>query len=416
MHFRSALKFIGFLALMYPIWASAQLTKTLQSNSALALVKTECLPKRVGLEAMKAQVVKLSEVKFQKSTDCLLGYSEDALVLSANFESGPLEPRFKDQGFYSYSRYEPYYDTFQSPIFANLKPVVVAVIDSGISLSHQEFLGKLWVSGQGNFGYNFLANNFDVEDDAGHGSHVSGLIGANSKNRIGVSGSGFNLKLMTLKTQSADGRGSLGNVVNAIRFAVDNGAQVINLSLIIEGDHALLRDAISYALENNVVIVAAAGNQGIEITNQQLISPAGMANEYEGLISVTSVDSSNKALSFFSNYSEELIELAAPGSHDLEHILSTSKNGSYAVSAGTSMAAPQVSGVAAQLISSHISTRIPYTPATIENYILNYARQNPSLLGKVQNSRELDFKNLSQMIVQKNHLTSDGGFNDEVSD
>lgn len=403
-------------------------SKTSSTRDALALVKAECLkskellplwlqdevPKHIP-ESMSARAVKFSlervskkQIDLETGNPCILGFGDNLVAKTASFN----DPQFKDQLFYSYSHFPKFASTFKSPTFKPLTPVIVAVIDSGVSLSHPEFLGKLWIDGEGHFGYNFLEDDFNVEDEAGHGSHVSGLITANSDNGIGVVGVSQSVKLMTLKTQGIDGKGSVGDVADAIRYATDRGADVINLSLTIGADSPFIKDAVDYALERGVVLVSASGNNGVEITESQFISPAGLAPDRPGLISVGSVDSSTGELSFFSNYSSDYVELSAPGSHGLEHILSTYKNGRYFALAGTSMAAPQVTGAVAQIISYLKSYQVNYDPALIESLVLKGTRTNAGLTGFIKEGREIDFKKLSRVILKRYHLSSDGGVNE----
>lgn len=396
-------------------------------NKALALIRSECLklPKqlppwltsaaqRTRVLGTKAQTIRFSakeltqkQMRLAEMNPCILGIGEEGVARTAGFELN--DPLFAQQVFYEYSNFKDFYQTFKSPLFKNFQPVTVAVVDSGISLSHPDFLGALWVSGDGHFGYNFLDDNFNVEDLSGHGSHVSGLIAARADNSVGVVGVSQNIKLMTLKTQGIDGNGSVGDVSDAIRYAVDHGAEVINLSLTVGTDSPFIKDAVEYALENEVFIVSASGNNGFEITSENFITPAGYGTSKVGLISVGSVDSHSGELSIFSNYSPTMIEIAAPGSHDTKHILSTYKNERYFGLSGTSMAAPQVTGVLAQLISYFKGRQIPYNLELIEKLVLENSPRNQSLLGKINEQRELNYKAISNTILKNYQLTSDGG-------
>lgn len=441
-----SLKPFGFLivfTLFYSSFAFSQLSKSspflerknfldvaqkTSINRGLALVHSECLKNKTKLPSwlqsatsfhipnqMKALALSFSlenltqkQLDLESENPCLLALSEDGWVQSASLN----DPEYKNQLFFEFSHFENYHSTFQSPLFESLPPTTVAVIDSGISLSHPEFLGKFWTDGQGHVGYNFIHDSYNVEDDYGHGTHVAGLIAATSNNGIGVVGVSQNVRLMILKTQDSQGSGTIGSMVNAIRYATDQGAEVINLSLAVGVNDPMIQDAVDYALERGVVLIVSAGNNGIEITSQQFISPAGLAGSRPGLISVGSTDSSNGELSYFSNYSTQLVEIAAPGSHGVKHILSTYKNERYFALAGTSMSAPQVAGLAAQLISYFKSANISYDPESIENFIFKTSRSNSHLNSYIQQGREIDFQKFSEMILKNFELSSDGGFND----
>ena len=138
----------------------------------------------------------------------------------------------------------------------NGKGAVVAVIDTGVTkvgdLADTKFVP----------GYNFVANNANADDDHGHGTHVAGTIAESTNNGIGVAGVAYGASIMPLKVLSARGSGSMGGIAQAIRWAADHGANVINMSL--GGPFAVstLASAVKYAHGKGVVVVAAAGNDG----------------------------------------------------------------------------------------------------------------------------------------------------------
>jgi len=244
--------------------------------------------------------------------------------------------------------------------------VKVAVLDSGIAESsipgadagHPDLNGKVVAS-----------NNFtlavDAADHFGHGTHVAGIIAASTNNGQGIAGVGYNTSLMNAKVLDDTGQGYDSWVANGIKWATDNGAKVINMSFgAASAESQTMIDAIAYAVANDVVVVAAAGNDGL---NEQF-TPASDPR----VLSVASIDSlSAKALT--SNWGS-WVKLAAPG----EHVLSTYYNDTYtyAYMTGTSMAAPHVSGVAALLWATSWDTRatsvnvIERIIATADNTIL----------------------------------------------
>jgi subtilisin family serine protease len=211
--------------------------------------------------------------------------------------------------------------------------ITIAVLDTGVDLTHPDLAGKLVA------GYNFIANNDTPQDDNGHGTGVAGICAAMTDNGTGIAGVSWGASIMPVKVLDASGNGSFTNAAQGIIWAADHGAQVINLSLGGYTSSSLLEDAINYALQKGVVVVAASGNGGIDM----ITYPA----RYEGVIAVGSVDQ-NSQRSAFSNYGPEL-DVVAPGSA----IFSLTKLGSYGYLSGTSAAAPFTSGLAALMMSAN---------------------------------------------------------------
>ncbi|NJL23859.1 MAG: S8 family serine peptidase [Calothrix sp. SM1_5_4] len=239
---------------------------------------------------------------------------------------------------------------FYHPLYGIRRSVVVAVVDTGVQMDHPDLVRRMWRSASG-FGYDFFNGDDDPSDDQGHGTHVAGLIGAERANGIGVRGiMGEWAQLMPVKTQGKDGGGLLSDLVNGVRWAADQGAEVINLSLAGRQDSPVLRAAIEHAISLNSVVVAAAGNDGVEITPANFYSPAGYAPELQGLVSVGAFDALNLTKPGFSNHSPSYIEISAPGSAGTRGILSTYLGSRYGSLDGTSQSAPMVSGAAALAI------------------------------------------------------------------
>jgi subtilisin family serine protease len=228
--------------------------------------------------------------------------------------------------------------------------VDIAIIDTGIDRDHPDLVVNL--AG----GVNFVGkgppwnrkvdpNNWD--DDNGHGTHVAGIAAA-ADNTIGVVGVAPTASLWAVKVLDKRGSGYLSDVIDGIYWAADNGVEVINLSLGIDketldqypNDKAALQAAVDYAYGNNVVVVAAAGNEGAGADT--VIYPA----RFDSAIAVSATDSGD-ALASFSSTGPSL-ELAAPG----VDIPSTWNDGLYNTISGTSMASPHVAGTAALVIAS----------------------------------------------------------------
>ncbi len=220
--------------------------------------------------------------------------------------------------------------------------VTIAVVDTGIDLDHPD----LNCSGKLTSGWDFINNDATPDDDHGHGSHVAGIAAACTNNSTGVAGVAWGARLMPVKVLDAYGIGSYGQVASGITYAVDHGADVINLSLGGSESSTSLADAIQYAYDHSVLVVSAAGNcaQGGSqcgyLTNP-LIYPAA----YPTTLAVAATDFSDN----WANFSEyhPYVDVAAPG----VSIYSTWKNGGYNWLSGTSMATPYVAGLAALIWS-----------------------------------------------------------------
>lgn len=211
--------------------------------------------------------------------------------------------------------------------------VVVAVIDTGVDLDHEDLQNQLVP------GVNVIEEGAAPMDDVGHGTHVAGIISAIVNNNEGVAGMSWFNKVMPVKVLDHTGAGSTYAVAIGIIWAVDNGAQVINMSLGNYAEAEFLHDAIRYAYDHDVVLVAATGNDNTE-------NP-GYPAAYPEVIAVSATNSSgNKA--GFSNYGH-YVDLVAPG----EHIASTYLNNQYAALSGTSMASPHVAALAAMIRSAN---------------------------------------------------------------
>jgi thermitase len=263
---------------------------------------------------------------------------------------------------------------------------IVAVIDTGIDLTHPDLAGRIWtnpgeVGGNGRdddrngyvddvHGWNFITDTSDVTDQNGHGTHVAGILGAAGNNATGGAGVNWNARIMPLKFMGALGDGSIDDAVRAIYYAVNEGARVINASWGSSTYSQSLVDAISFAGAHNVVFVTAAGNE--DANND--VTPSYPANiRLPNVISVAAVDASGN-LGQFSNYGATTVDIAAPGIA----IRSTIPGGGYANYSGTSMASPFVAGVASLLVGLHPD----WTAKQVVQQVLATAKPLPMLAGK----------------------------------
>ena len=238
--------------------------------------------------------------------------------------------------------------------------MVLAVIDSGVELGHPDLAGRLWTNPRevcGNRvdddrngyaddcrGWDFVNNDASPDDDMGHGTMVAGIAGAVSQNDQGVVGATWQGRIMPIKVLNFDGEASDFNIARGIRYAVDNGATVINLSLGGPGASDTLQNAVNYATGRNVVVVAAAGNDGThpDISKRTLEHyPANCA----GVLAVGATTATG-AHADFSSYGN-WIDVVAPGEIDgTLGILSTLPARTYGHRHGTSFSSPLVAAVA----------------------------------------------------------------------
>ncbi|WP_299779160.1 S8/S53 family peptidase [uncultured Formosa sp.] len=239
--------------------------------------------------------------------------------------------------------------------------LIIAVLDSGAKLDHPELSGRIWSNSKESSdandsdsngyiddinGWDFVNDDNDPTDDHGHGTNVTGIIAANGNNTTGFAGVNWNSKIMICKVLNASNSGYYSNWAEAIYYAVDNGASVINLSAGGASASVLLEDAITYAYENNVTVVVSAGNQN----SSTLRYPA----KYDKAFAIGATNSDDTRSAPFSwgggsNYGPEL-DFVAPGNFIFGlNYLDDTKFGTYW--SGTSQAAPQVTGVISLILS-----------------------------------------------------------------
>ncbi|MDK2931786.1 MAG: serine protease [Bacillota bacterium] len=218
--------------------------------------------------------------------------------------------------------------------------VVVAVIDTGVQTDHPDLAGHITA------GYDFYNRTTYVRDINGHGTHVAGIIGALTNNGVGMAGINWNVRIMPLKVTDDSGSGylDLSMIIEALRYAADHGANVVNMSFQIggatTGEDPFMDQAIEYAYNKGVTMVAAAGNDGEPWVAYPARDPR--------VIAVGAVGP-DLARATWSNYGSE-VDVVAPGAD----ILSTWPTNSFANASGTSMATPHVAGLAALMIASGV--------------------------------------------------------------
>lgn len=206
------------------------------------------------------------------------------------------------------------------------KDVIIGVVDTGVDLDHPDLKGRVLE------GYNVIDPSSRPLDDVGHGTHVAGIIGATVNNNEGVAGMSWYNKILPVKVLDNSGSGTTYAVAEGIIWATDHGAKVINMSLGNYADAQFLHDAIKYAYDRDVVLIAATGNDNTERPGYPAAYPEVFA------VSATDPDM-NKAS--YSNYGD-YVDVMAPGTS----IASTYPKNQYAALSGTSMASPHVAALA----------------------------------------------------------------------
>lgn len=271
------------------------------------------------------------------------------------------------------------------PETAAIAPVVVALIDTGVDLDHPDLTGSFWtnpgeipgngIDDDGNgyiddvHAWNFIDNTpllYGGPQDL-HGTHTAGTIAADTSNGIGISGisgTGGAVQLMVLKVLDGAAGGPTAGVLDAIAYARDNGAKIVNLSLTsLPADDRLYRAV----RDSEMLFVVSAGNQH---TNLDTALPRLASYSLNNLVSVANLQPDG-TIAANSNYGPTSVDLAAPGTQ----ILSTAPGGTYDVLTGTSMAAPMVTAAAALLLAQAPDL----TPPELRELLLRSADKTPQV-------------------------------------
>jgi serine protease len=255
--------------------------------------------------------------------------------------------------------------------------VIVAVLDTGVAYEDYknfhllpDLKGITFVDP-----YDFVSNTTHANDDHGHGSHVTGTIAQVTNNGIGVAGIARNVRIMPLKVLSGSGSGSVGGIADAIRYAADHGAKVINMSLGGAFPSAVLKKAVAYAHGKGVTVVCAAGNESR--------GKVGYPAAYPGAIAVSATQF-DETTTFYSNWGKD-IDIAAPGGNTrvdqngdgmpdgvLQNtiVIGDPTKDDYFGYMGTSMASPHVAGVAALVVGEGVTD-----PDMVEKVLKDSARK-----------------------------------------
>lgn len=331
-----------------------------------------------------------------------------SLVYGTNLLAAPLsytapnDPYYTDQTHLTSSAppSHPVSDVWK--IRSDASSVVVAVIDTGADMTHPDLVDNLWLNSyeipdngiddDGNgyvddvHGYDFRHHAAVPYDEWGHGSLIAGIIGASGDNKIGIAGVAWNVQLMILKIfGTPEEHGSrLSDTVEAIRYAVNNGAQVINCSWRIlsspEDQIPSLMSAIEEARDAGVLVVTAAGNDGLDI-DKTPVYPA--AYDFDNVVSVAALTEKGTALLGGSNYGASRVTVATRG----EAVIGTYLKGSYATLTGTSSAAAAVGGLAALILAQ----KPTLTPKQVKEIMVSMSEAYQPISSSIRAGGVLDF-------------------------
>jgi hypothetical protein len=281
--------------------------------------------------------------------------------------------------------------------------VIVAVIDTGVDYTHPDLAANMWINeaefngtagvdDDGNgyvddiYGYDCCNDDPDPIDDEGHGSHVSGTIGAVGNNGVGVTGMCWNVKIMAVKFLDSDGGGNTADAIESVQYATLMGAKVMSNSWGGGPYDTGLEDAIRTAGDAGILFIASAGN-GYGVNND--INPHYPSSyDLDNVIAVLSTDYHDH-LSDHSNYGFYSVDIGAPGGDDDCKICSCYMGGGYHCAFGTSMATPHVSGACALIWSISPSLN----RQEIKDIILRTVDPLPSLDGRCVSGGRLNLHN-----------------------
>jgi thermitase len=303
------------------------------------------------LTSIGAKVIKIPAGKLRAK---LAEYRSDPSVLYAEPDYTAYAVMTPNDTYYSNEWGLATIDASQAwDVTRGLPTVKIAILDTGVDQNHPDLAGKILAS------VNYSTSS-TTDDLYGHGTHCAGIAAAATNNSIGVAGLGYNTSILNVKVLNDSGSGSYSSIISGITWAVNNGANVISMSLGGGSSSSALKSAIDDAWNKGVVVVAAAGNSN----SSSLFYPAG----YSNCIAVAATSQSDIKASF-SNYGS-WVDVAAPG----EYIYSTLPNHTnqigglnYGYLSGTSMATPFVAGLAGLIWSTSYGTSAASVRSRIES-------------------------------------------------
>ncbi|MDD3102090.1 MAG: S8 family peptidase, partial [Patescibacteria group bacterium] len=315
--------------------------------------------------------------------------------------------------------------------------ITVAVLDTGVDIDHPDLKNNIWsnkdeIKGDGIDndhngyiddinGWDFINNvpnpkpKFDEVFDANgihHGTLIAGIIAATGDNSAGTAGIAFKSKIMSLRVLNSEGSGTVEHVIQAVKYAVDNGVKVINLSFVGTNKSYFLAEALKNAWQRGVIVVAAGGNETtgepVNLNNTPNYPVCLDEDDENFIIGVAATDSADKKASF-SNYGSKCIDISAPGTRIYGPLVYNSNYENFkeyygGYWSGTSIAAPVISGLAALVWSVNPLL----TQKQVQSFIISQADNidslNSNLVGQLGSGRVNAYKTIERTFNQAGEL------------
>ena len=299
--------------------------------------------------------------------------------------------------------------------------LVVAVIDTGVDYNHEDLYGKIWINngeictdGIDNdnngyvddcYGWNFVDRNNDPMDTDGHGTHVSGVIGAVTNNGLKIAGLLWDVKIMGLKFIGPNG-GTTADAISALNYAVRMGAKIVNASYGSSTYSQAERDSIAAANQRGVLFIAAAGN---DAENNDIAPSYPCSYGLPNIISVAATDQNDRIASF-SSFGPSKVDVAAPGVYILSLIPNNGSGMNQDFWPGTSMATPHVVGTAGLILTNPEYVDLGFSIYQTRAFIEEYVDKLPSLEGKIRTGGRINaYKAVTAMLKPVNLTASTTG-------
>jgi subtilisin family serine protease len=299
-------------------------------------------------------------------------------------------------------------------ISKGLSKVVIAIIDSGVDIDHPDLKNNIWRNtdeipgdGQDNdqngyvddiHGWDFVENSsdpnpkiegkFDMQSIS-HGTFIAGIASASSNNKEGIAGISWSSKIMPLRVINDEGEGTISSVVKAINYARENGAKIINFSFVTDSASQALEDALDEAYQAGLVIVAAAGNDDVDLEKSKRYPVCNDGNNNK-ILGVAALNDKDRKPTW-SNYGAKYIDVSAPGENIVGPVYYSPTEGFTSFYeenwSGTSTAAPHVAGLAALILAKYPYFTNKQVQDTIIKTAENIDSQNPAYKGKLGSGR-----------------------------
>lgn len=365
-------------------------------RSAHATLKSEVVQTFEGIGRMqvlrvpKGETVQSLIAKYQQSG--LVEFAEPDYIVHAALT--PNDPKYTDGTLWGLNNTGQSGGTNDADIDApegwdvltSASNIVVAVLDTGVRASHEDLTNNMWVNPlDGSHGWNAIATNNNPDDDGGHGTLVSGVLGGYGNNGKGVAGVAWRVQIMAGKCLDSGGTGSDSTLIACIDFARTNGARIINASLDSAGYSEALSNAIVSTRDAGIIFIASAGNKSVNIDATPRYPSC---YDIDNIISVAATTRAD-ILGGFSNYGATNVDLAAPGADMYSTFFGSDSSylgGSFLF--GTSLVAPYVAGACALVWAKYPT----------ENYqqiirrVLNGTDPLPALAGKCTTGGRLNLR------------------------